>query len=81
MPTDPSPAPERDGTLGSVRTAARVLRAYRLYLAGCAVGFEQGWTLLYQVLAIRPEGKAAHAHADLNAYPFVRNFMYEPGRV
>ena len=65
----------------SADQAARVLRAYRLYLAGCAVGFEQGWTLLYQVLAIRPEGKAAHAHADLNAYPFVRNFMYEPGRV
>ncbi len=65
----------------SADQAARVLRAYRLYLAGCAVGFEQGWTLLYQVLAIRPEGKAAHAHADPNAYPFVRNFMYEPGRV
>ena len=65
----------------SADQAARVLRAYRLYLAGCAVGFEQGWTLLYQVLAIRPEAKAAHAHADLNAYPFVRNFMYEPGRV
>ena len=63
----------------SADQAARVLRAYRLYLAGCAVGFEQGWTLLYQVLAIRPEGKAAHA--DPNAYPFVRNFMYEPGRV
>jgi cyclopropane-fatty-acyl-phospholipid synthase len=51
--------------------AMRVLRAYRLYLAGCAKGFEEGWTRLYQVLAVRPGGSEA------TAYPFVRRFMYE----
>ena len=54
--------------------ATRVLRAYRLYLAGCATGFEQGWTRLYQVLAIRPDGAAPH---PTNEYPFVRTFIYE----
>src|SRR5690625_7612562 len=29
----------------------RSLRAYRLYLAGCAMGVEQGWISLHQVLA------------------------------
>lgn len=30
---------------------ARALRAYRMYLAGCAKGFENGWVALHQVLA------------------------------
>ncbi|HQU01768.1 MAG TPA: cyclopropane-fatty-acyl-phospholipid synthase family protein, partial [Acetobacteraceae bacterium] len=29
----------------------RSLRAYRMYLAGCAMGFEHGWVALHQVLA------------------------------
>ncbi len=52
--------------------AEKVLRAYRLYLAGCALGFEQGWLALHQVLASRPDGQAG-AQSD---YPFQRGYMY-----
>ncbi|MCV2371335.1 SAM-dependent methyltransferase [Roseateles oligotrophus] len=34
------------------------VRAYRLYLAGSAMSFEQGWLSLYQLLAARPNGVA-----------------------
>ena len=34
--------------------AERVLRAYRLYLAGSAMSFERGWLSLHQMLAARP---------------------------
>ena len=34
----------------------RVLRAYRLYLAGSAMAFERGWLSLHQVLAAKPSG-------------------------
>jgi cyclopropane-fatty-acyl-phospholipid synthase len=37
----------------------RVLRAYRLYLAGCAMTFEQEWVSLHQILATRPDGDLA----------------------
>jgi cyclopropane-fatty-acyl-phospholipid synthase len=32
-------------------------RVWRLYLAGSAVGFEQGRTSIHQVLAVRPDGR------------------------
>jgi cyclopropane-fatty-acyl-phospholipid synthase len=58
--------------------AERVLRAYRLYLAGSAMSFERGWLSLHQMLAARP------AHGDdfgnppgaASRYPFTRNYMY-----
>ncbi len=57
----------------------RALRAYRLYLAGCALAFERGWIALHQILAQRPGGGADHgalkgAQGD---YPFNRSYMYE----
>ena len=58
--------------------ADRVLRAYRLYLAGCAMAFEQGWTSLHQILATRPE-RDLHAGCLKGAqstYPFNRDYMY-----
>src|SRR3990167_7750617 len=36
--------------------AEKILRAYRLYLAGSAMSFEQGWLSLHQLLATRPAG-------------------------
>ena len=39
--------------------ADKVLRAYRLYLAGSALGFERGWMALHQMLAIKPDGDTA----------------------
>ncbi len=57
----------------------RALRAYRLYLAGCALAFERGWVALHQILATRPSGQGDDgplkgAQSD---YPFNRSYMYE----
>ena len=59
-------------------SAQRILRAYRLYLAGCAMAFERGWISLHQVLAARPTGDVTHgalpgAQSD---YPFSRGYIY-----
>ncbi|MGW8304228.1 MAG: class I SAM-dependent methyltransferase [Achromobacter pulmonis] len=63
---------------------ARSLRAYRLYLAGCAMGFEHGWIALHQVLGQHPAtGRADELDdpPDL-AYPWRRDYMYRdaPGQ-
>ncbi len=59
---------------------ARALRAYRLYLAGCAMGFEHGWVALHQILAQHtPTGRADELDLpDDLAYPWRRNYMYGP---
>jgi cyclopropane-fatty-acyl-phospholipid synthase len=56
----------------------RVLRAYRLYLAGCAMGFEQGWTSLHQILATRPDGdlQSGTLRGAQSSYPFTRDYIY-----
>jgi len=57
----------------------RSLRAYRLYLAGCAMGFEQGWISLHQVLAQRDVVKGNSHELDYpqgQAYPWRRDYMY-----
>ncbi|QYJ20075.1 class I SAM-dependent methyltransferase [Achromobacter sp. ES-001] len=57
---------------------ARSLRAYRLYLAGCAMAFEHGWIALHQILGQTPAvGRADELDnpADL-AYPWRRDYMY-----
>ena len=61
-------------------TRESVVRAYRLYLAGSAMGFEQGWMALFQMLAARPGG-----HVDVgpmrgaqSQFPFNRAYMYTP---
>src|SRR3954470_23731506 len=43
-------------TTGRAADAGKVLRAYRLYLSGCAMSFEQGWLGLHQMLSTRPDG-------------------------
>lgn len=57
----------------------RALRAYRLYLAGCAAGFENGWIALYQVLGQHlPQsgrGDELDNPSDL-AYPWRRDYVY-----
>ncbi|BCG04438.1 hypothetical protein PPGU19_090060 (plasmid) [Paraburkholderia sp. PGU19] len=65
------------------KDAEKITRAYRMYLAGSAMGFERGWTSLYQILASRPvastetathsTGRIANARSD---YPFNRSYMY-----
>ncbi len=53
------------------------VRAYRLYLAGSAMGFEQGWLSLYQLLAARPDGVVERGamRGSQSAYPFDRRYM------
>jgi cyclopropane-fatty-acyl-phospholipid synthase len=56
----------------------RVLRAYRLYLAGSAMAFEHGWIALHQMLASRPSGdlSAGALRGAQSAYPFTRDHIY-----
>jgi len=60
-------------------TTERLLRAYRLYLAGSAVGFERGWMALHQTLATRPDGRWSRTRDGLRGtqslYPFRRDYM------
>ncbi|NYT65119.1 class I SAM-dependent methyltransferase [Alcaligenaceae bacterium] len=69
--------PEAKLTLKSEQ-GERSLRAYRMYLAGCAMGFEHGWIALHQVLAqSRTHGRSDELDhpADL-AYPWRRDYIY-----
>ncbi len=63
---------------GGAEHAERVLQAYRLYLAGSAMGFERGWIALHQILAARPDGDVATGAlaGAQSAYPFNRSYMY-----
>ena len=61
--------------------AGRALRAYRLYLAGCAAGFEQGWMGLHQILLTNPCGDldTGSLRGSQSSYPFQRQYMYPQG--
>ena len=65
-------------TTGRPQDAAKVLRAYRLYLAGSAMSFEQGWISLHQILATRPDGQLQSGafRGAQSAYPFNREYMH-----
>ena len=60
--------------------AEEILQAYRLYLAGSAMGFERGWMSLYQLLAAKPDGSVSGGALPgaQSAYPFARGYMYAP---
>ncbi|MFA7679416.1 MAG: class I SAM-dependent methyltransferase [Pigmentiphaga sp.] len=58
---------------------AKSVRAYRLYLAGCAMGFERGWISLHQVLC---QKQRYFDHQELDGpagqtYPFRRDYIYD----
>jgi cyclopropane-fatty-acyl-phospholipid synthase len=58
----------------------RALRAYRLYLAGCAVGFEHGWMSLYQIVGQHNPQSGRPDELDYPtalAYPWRRDYMYK----
>ena len=67
---------------GNQDQAEKTLRAYRLYLAGSAMSFEQGWISLHQLLATKPSGDVnasddgLYARGAQSVYPFNRNYMY-----
>jgi cyclopropane-fatty-acyl-phospholipid synthase len=56
----------------------KVVRAYRLYLAGSAMSFERGWMALHQMLATRPSGRVdtGPLRGAQSAYPFTRDYIY-----
>ncbi len=66
---------------GGPARAERTLRAYRLYLAGCAMSFEQGWISLHQMLATRPSGQVDDGplRGAQSVYPFQRGHLYAAG--
>jgi cyclopropane-fatty-acyl-phospholipid synthase len=69
---------------GGVKQGGKVLRAYRLHLAGSALGFERGWMALHQRLAIKPDGDTARClmPGAQSSYPFTRDYMYaDPGNL
>jgi cyclopropane-fatty-acyl-phospholipid synthase len=63
---------------GDQGRAERVLRAYRLYLAGSAMCFEQGWISLHQMLATKPDGNMSTGtlRGAQSEYPFTRDHIY-----
>lgn len=57
----------------------KVVRAYRLYLAGCAMAFERGWMSLHQFVATRPDGEVASGpglRGAQSVYPFRRDHIH-----
>lgn len=65
-------------TARDAEAAERVLRAYRLYLAGSAMSFEHDWISLHQMLACRPSGRTQDGPMTgaQSPYPFNRGYMY-----
>ncbi len=65
--------------------ADKIIRAYRLYLAGSAMGFEQEWISLFQFLGSRPDGMVegrdggSGLRARQSSYPFNRAYIYAKG--
>ena len=51
-------------------SSERTARIWRLYLAGCAHAFEQGWTSIYQILASK------QTKPGQTALPLTRDWMY-----
>ncbi len=68
---------EARATLNSPQ-GERSLRAYRMYLAGCAMGFEHGWIALHQIIAQpQPSGRSDELdYPDDQAYPWRRDYIY-----
>jgi cyclopropane-fatty-acyl-phospholipid synthase len=50
----------------------RTARIWRLYLAGCAHAFEEGWISIYQILASR------QSRPGRSELPLTRDWMYAP---
>ena len=53
-------------------SSERTARIWRLYLAGCAYGFEEGWMSIHQVLASK------RTRPGRTALPLTRDWMYRP---
>ncbi|HEY0821029.1 MAG TPA: cyclopropane-fatty-acyl-phospholipid synthase family protein [Rhizobacter sp.] len=60
-------------------TRESVVRAYRLYLAGSAMSFEQGWISLQQMLAAHPDHTltTGNMRGAQSRFPFNREYIYQ----
>ena len=70
---------DRASQILSDERGQKALRAYRLYLAGCAAGFENGWISLYQVLGAHLPRTGRSDELDCPpdiGYPWRRDYMY-----
>ena len=58
--------------LPSLRAIAgeRQVRIWRIYLAGCAMGFARRWMNIYQLLAVK-------SGAETAGLPLTRDYMYD----
>jgi cyclopropane-fatty-acyl-phospholipid synthase len=65
-----SAAFERNLEAAALASSERTARIWRLYLAGCAHAFEQGWISIYQILATR------RAEPGPTGLPLTREWMY-----
>jgi cyclopropane-fatty-acyl-phospholipid synthase len=65
-----SAAFERNLEAAARASSERTSRIWRLYLAGCAHAFEQGWISIYQVLATR------RTEPGRTGLPLTREWMY-----
>ncbi len=61
---------ERHLQEAAAASSQRVARIWRLYLAGCAHAFEQGWISIYQILASK------QAKPGKTGLPMTRDWMY-----
>jgi cyclopropane-fatty-acyl-phospholipid synthase len=61
---------ERHMPAAVAASSERIARIWRVYLAGCAYGFEQGWMSIYQVLMSK---QTQPGRTDL---PLTREWMY-----
>ncbi|MES2941511.1 MAG: class I SAM-dependent methyltransferase [Pseudomonadota bacterium] len=61
--------------------AEKIIRAYRLYLAGSAMSFEHNWISLHQMLAAKPSGNPQQGsiRGAQSVFPFNRSYMYLQG--
>ena len=68
----------RAGEILAGDQGARSLRAYRLYLAGCAMAFEHNWIALHQILAQPAHGGRADEldYPKDMSYPWRRDYIY-----
>ncbi len=80
-----SDALESQLDLAATLVPPSTLRAYRLYLSGCAAAFEQGWISVNQLLASRPDGRIdpsaeRRLRGAQSNYPFERGEVYAARR-
>lgn len=71
---------DKAGEILNTQQGQRSLRAYRMYLAGCAMGFEHGWIALHQILAqSQPSGRSDELdYPEDISYPWRRDYIYRP---